>query len=163
MKEIWELVNADGEPSGVLRDRASGEPYPEDLYFKVVEVWVRVKDRILLTQRHPKKWAGLKWEASGGGVTLGERDVESAVRELYEETGISARECELFYLGRSVHHPAMVESFLLTLDDLPKLSLQPSEVVGARLITRAELIVMKDELTLDTYKRFRKYEQYLFG
>lgn len=163
MKEIWELVYESGEPSGIYYDRHSGEPIPEGLFFKVVEVFVRAGDRLLLTQRHPDKWQGLKWEASGGGVIAGERDSESAVRELCEETGISASEEELIYLGRYIHPPAMVESFLLCLDGEPELSLQPTEVVGAKYVTKEALSGIGDQLTKDTEIRIERYLDRIFG
>ena len=162
MKEIWELVLEDGKPSGRLYDRASGAPIPSWLYFKVVEVFVRVGEKMLITRRHPDKWQGLKWEASGGGVLYGESDRASAVRELFEETGILADQNSLLYLGRSIHGSAMVESFLLVLDELPELKLQPSEVVGAMLVTRDELFDPSLELTRDTRRRCEIYKNELF-
>ena len=89
--EIWELVDSDGNLSGVLYERGSKKPIPEGLYFRVVEVWTKIGDKLLITQRHPSKWMGLKWEVSGGGVVFGEEIRDAAVRELFEETGLTAQ------------------------------------------------------------------------
>ena len=157
MKEIWELVYPDGTPSGVLYDRESGDPIPEGLCFKVCEVFVRVGAKLLLTQRHENKWQGLKWEASGGGVLMGESDADAAVRELFEETGIATSVERLKYLGRTRHGVAMIESFLLLLDTQPDLTLDPAEVVGAKYVHADGIESISDELTLGTLERLRIY------
>ena len=88
MKEIWELVDESGERCGALYDREVGGKIPRGQYFKVVEVFVRVGERVLVTRRHRDKWCGLMWEAPGGGVIGKETDRAAASRELLEETGI---------------------------------------------------------------------------
>ena len=163
MKEIWELVYPDGTPSGVLYDRESGDPIPTGLCFKVCEVFVRAGDRLLLTQRHPDKWQGLKWEASGGGVLMGESDVNAAARELREETGIAVSSDRLKYLGRTLHGVAMVESFLLLLTSDPLLTLDPAEVVGAKYVLPSEIDGIARELTGGTLERLRLYFSEIFA
>lgn len=162
MKEFWELVTADGNSSGILYDRNCGEPIPDGMFFKVSEVFVKVGNRLLITQRHPDKWAGLMWEASGGGVLAGETTRQSAARELFEETGISTSPDRLIYLGRTTHKAAMVESFLLVLKEKPTLALQPTEVVDAKFVTRRQLIAMEAELTPDTVKRCKLFSRKIF-
>lgn len=157
--EIWELVYPDGSLSGVKYDRESGDPIPSGLCFKVCEVYVTVGEDLLLGQRHPDKWSGLLWEASGGGVLMGESDRGAAARELFEELGIKAEENELVYLGRSMHGVAMVESFLLPLESEPRLTLQPSEVVGSRYVKFSDIEKIKDDLTPGTYERFNLYRE----
>ena len=154
--EIWELVNEAGEGSGVLYERASGAEFPGGLYFRVVEVWVVAGDRLLVTQRHPDKWCGLMWEVSGGGVLLGERVEESAVRELREETGIEVCENELISLGRTLHGAAMVYSYAVRLTEPPNVTPQPTEVVDYRFVTLSEARDMEG-LTPGTRDRFEKF------
>lgn len=45
---------------------------------------------VLIGQRHPGKWHGLKWEFPGGKVEPGETPAIALGRELEEELGISA-------------------------------------------------------------------------
>ena len=113
--EIWELVDADGNSTGTLYERGSKSEIPEGLFFRVVEVWVRLGNILLVTQRHPSKWMGLKWEVTGGGVVVGETVREAAVRELYEETGIKAGQNDISELGVRKFGAAMVFSFILRL------------------------------------------------
>ncbi|MBQ8529034.1 MAG: NUDIX hydrolase [Clostridia bacterium] len=156
MAELWELVNELGEGSGVIYNRESGEPFPEGLYFRVVEVWVKVSDKLLITQRHPNKWRGLSWEVPGGGVILGEVPRESAARELFEETGISALPEELSLLGTSFHGAAMIYSYYLELRGQPNLTLQPTEVVDYKYLTLPEATLVS-ELTPGTKIRLETY------
>ena len=160
--EIWELFNSDGTPSGVMWERGRRDEMPVGLYHKVVEVWVSLGDKILLTQRHPDKWGGLLWEASGGAVLVGEDVRQAAVRELAEETGILASAEEICYLGRWKSSRAMIESFVLYLTELPPLTLQESEVVGAKTVTAEELESMLDTLTDGSKTRYGIYKSSLF-
>ena len=154
--EIWELVNERGEPSGVLYDRESGAEFPDGLYFRVVEVWVRVGERLLLTQRHPDKWCGLFWEVPGGGVVLGEEPKDSACRELMEETGIRVLPDEPIPLSVTHHGAAMVYSYFARLDREPELALQPTEVVDYKYLPLDEA-EGAGELTPGTRERLEKF------
>ncbi len=161
MKEIWDLFNADGEPLGITWERGSRDSMPNGAYHKVVEIWVKVEGKILLTRRHPDKWGGLLWESSGGAVLSGESVLHAAVRELCEETGIAVSKSDLLYLGRWHSSKAMVESFAVAFDVLPPLKLQPTEVVDAKLVTPSELEAMRGVLTDGTRIRFEKYKERL--
>ena len=58
---------------------------------------VRHEGRVLLL----KSWYGSnKWTLPGGGVNFREKPIDGAVRELYEETGISVKPSQLKYLDQ---------------------------------------------------------------
>ena len=161
--EIWELVDAEGVPSGVLYERGSKQEIPDGLYFRVVEVWTKIGNRLLITQRHPTKWMGLKWEVTGGGIVKGEAVREAAVRELFEETGIKAGQNEIVELGVMKFGAAMVYSFLLKLDEIPDFCFDENEVVCHRLVKRSEFVEMKNEFNPGTLSRYIKYGNVIFG
>lgn len=160
--EIWELVDADGNSTGTLYERGSKSEIPEGLFFRVVEVWVRLGNRLLVTQRHPSKWMGLKWEVTGGGVVVGEAVREAAVRELFEETGIKAGQNEISELGVRKFGAALVYSFLLKLEDVPRFNFDENEVVDHKIVTRSEFINMKHDFNPGTLSRYIEYGNEIF-
>ena len=161
--EIWELVNADGEPTGVLYERGSKQEIPEGLYFRVVEVWTMIGNKLLVTQRHPSKWMGLKWEVTGGGVVVGESLREAAVRELFEETGVKAEQNEIVELGVRKFGAAMVSSFILRLSSMPEFNFDVNEVVGYRLVSKNEFVNMKHDFNPGTLSRYLEYGNIIFS
>lgn len=162
MEEIWDLVDENGSSANVKWLRKNHDKIPKGLFHPAVEVWVRVGDKLLLSKRHPDKTEGLKYDCPGGAVISGESFSHGAVRELYEEVGISAEESELIYLGSNTHGVCYAICYLLVLRELPKLTLQPTEVVGYRLVTKEEFDGMCDELTAGTYRRFLFFKDKLF-
>lgn len=163
MTEIWDLVDENGKELGIKWARADHDKLPDGVYHPCVEIWVRVGDRLLITQRHPNKSEGLKYDVPGGAVVSGESLLLGAQRELYEEVGIEASENELQRLGTIATGKVYAASYLITLDALPLLSLQPSEVVGYKLVTMEELDSMEERLTRGTYKRYLVYRERIFA
>ncbi len=163
MEEIWDLVDKDGKRTGIKWPRSKHDSIPEGLYHPCVEVWVRVGDRLLIARRHPDKSEGLKYDAPGGAVVSGEDELCAAARELYEEVGIFAEPQSLQRLGVVISKVGYAITYLLCLDSLPSLVLQPSEVVGYRLVSRGELDQMTDELCENCAKRYFIYRDRLFN
>lgn len=162
MTEMWDIVNRDGEPLGLTWERENHKNIPDGMYHPCVEVWVRVGDKLLITQRHPDKSDPLCYDVPGGAVLSGESTLLGAVRELSEEAGISASADSLVLLGRLPQGNVYSVSYMLTLESLPKIVLQPSEVVGYKLVTRTELEDMMGELTRGTRRRYEEYREKIF-
>ena len=162
MTEIWDLVDENGIDLGVRWPRSDHNKMPEGCYHPCVEVWVKAGDRLLVTQRHPNKSDGLKYDLPGGAVLSGEGVLPGALRELYEEVGIYASSENLTLLGKQSFGKVFAVSYLLSLDDLPPLTLQQSEVVGYRLVTKDEFERMVDTLTKGTYRRYLLYKDKIF-
>lgn len=162
MNEIWDLVDRDGIKNGVKWLRENHESIPDGLYHPCVEVWVKVGDKLLLTRRHPDKSDGLKLDAPGGAVLSGESMAEGAVRELYEEVGIKASVEDLRLLGSYLGKKAYVLSYLLELDCLAEIHLQPSEVVGYLLVTSSELEELADQLCEGCKNRYFMFKDQIF-
>ena len=92
----------------------------------------------------------------------GESFVEGAVRELYEEVGILARAEDLHKLGSVVGRRAYAVSYLLELDSLPEITVQPTEVVEYKLVDMAELEAMAHQLCEGCHKRYNIYKNEIF-
>ena len=162
MTEIWDIVDENGKSLGMTWERSRHREIPEGLYHPCVEVWVRVGDRLLITQRHPDKSEGLKYDIPGGAVVSGEGVLIGAVRELAEEVGIEVLESDLLCLGSMTNGSVLATSYLLKLESLPMLTLQPTEVVGYKFVTRDELFEMTDSITKGTLRRLLMYADRVF-
>lgn len=86
--EIWDLYNAQREPTGATHIR--GEAIPRGFYHLVVHVWLRnSRGEYLISQRSADRASfPLMWECTGGSVLKGEDSLSGAVREVWEELGI---------------------------------------------------------------------------
>lgn len=96
--ERWDAYDRDGNLLGY--DLVRGEEAPTDAWHKTVGIYPVTEDgRMLVTRRHPEKPFGLQWEVTGGAVCKGEDEVQGAVRELLEETGLVIRAEQLIRIG----------------------------------------------------------------
>ena len=97
--ELWDAYTADFKKiDGMTLVRGEEESIPEGVYHLVCHVLVQHTDgTYLLMQRDARKAYPLMWEATAGGSALrGETAIESAFRELREETGIETDKIQKF-------------------------------------------------------------------
>ncbi len=134
--ELWDGYRRDGTLAGI--DLVRGEIVPEGLYHLVCEIIVEHQDgSILAMKRDPRKpnHPGA-WETTAGGSALkGEDALSCAKRELYEETGIAAKQLAL--LGREVSDLAHSIFYMYRAEltgEKPEVTLQPGETVDYRWI-----------------------------
>ena len=163
MTEIWDIVNENGDPIGITWERRNHKSIPEGMYHPCVEVWVRIGEKLLVTQRHPEKSEGLKYDVPGGAVVAGEDVLSGAVRELYEEAGVAVDAADMLEIGRGVNGNVYAASYLVALSSVPKITLQPTEVVGYKLVSQSELEDMLDALTRGTCRRYLAYKDKIFA
>ena len=145
--ELWDAYNSKFEKiEGLTLIREEEDKIPEGVYHLVNHILVKHTDgTYLLMKRDPTKPAYPNmWEATAGGSALqGESALESAFRELREETGIIADTLEEldWSLGKSSIHCRY-----LCLTDCAKdsIKLQEGETCDYRWVTAQELLVMKE-------------------
>ncbi len=150
-EELWDVYDKDRNFVG--RTHKRGELIPEGDYHLVVHTWVQNTDgRILLTQRSANKGFPHLWECSGGAVTAGEDSLTAAVREVYEETGLSIQPENGKVIKTMRRINDIVDVWLFRADvDLSKICLQERETCDAKLVTVEELLAMAKEETLVPY------------
>lgn len=142
------MVDEDGEPTGEVVSRARA--HEEGIPHRTAHVWlVRMRDgrpQILLQQRAARKSHPLCFDISSAGhIPAGVGYVDSALRELSEELGVTATAEELIYCGHRRTHfegaffgkPFLdfqyVRVYVLFRDvDEDALTLQASEVASVR-------------------------------
>lgn len=143
--ELIDIYREDGTKTGKTQDRAVPLSPGEYQLGAIIVVVNRMGD-ILLTLRSPqKKVCPNVWESTGGGAVSGETAEQAAVRELMEETGISADKGELTYLYRvravsqADGRGLLNEVFAMHRElDIASLTLQPEEVSGAKWVSYDE-------------------------
>ncbi len=101
--ELWDIYDKDGNLTGRTIPRMTGgKSMPEgDYHLAVTVVILNGKKEMFCTHRSPEKalFPGM-WENTGGSVLAGETSLQGAVRELKEETGLTAAPEELAFLYR---------------------------------------------------------------
>lgn len=136
--ELWDVYDENGNKTG--RTHTRGNPMaPGDYHMGAIVVVTNRKKGILCTLRSgEKKFSPGVWENTGGGVLAGETSLAAAVRELKEETGISAAPGELTYLYKVKVTEAdgtgllnMVYGLCRDMDQ-KEVVLQPGETADAR-------------------------------
>ena len=147
--ELLDIVDENGVPTGAVIDRETAHRLV--IRHRTAHVWLaRMRDgkaELLLQKRSENKDShpGCYDISSAGHIPAGQDDVPSALRELKEELGLTARPDELldcglrqFQLRASFHGRPFCDDqvsrvFLLWRDVEPEaLSLQASEVESAR-------------------------------
>jgi len=165
MSEIWDLYDINKNKTGIQHERGKESLIPEDMYHLVVEIWTKNKEgKILLTQRHPNKKNGLKWECTGGSVLKGEDSIDGAIREMQEETGIRANKYELKYLGETIKTNYILDTYLYQSDiDIKELCLQPEEVVDAKYVEKKDIYIMhkNGEIAGGAWQSYCQFTDYI--
>lgn len=166
--EMWDLVDKYRQPLNKIHNREDEIVVGE--YHAVVDIWtVNNNKEILVTLRDPNKdkYPNL-WENTCGSVLSGESSIEGAKRELFEETGISVKEDDLYFLGTKQEKTAFVDSYIIRKNiGISELTMQEGETVSAKWITLEELdeMIKRGEVALPVSKRldfFRKeFEKFL--
>ena len=126
------------------RTHRRGTPWKKGEYGLVVCVWVYDGNgNVLLTRRAPGKSFAGTWENSGGAAQTGESSLQAIVRELREETGISAqpeefrllcteRDRNIFYDFYCLHRAIPIEDVVL----------QEGETDGAKWVNTEQIYEM---------------------
>ena len=148
--ELWDAYDSEFKIiPGVTLVRGEESGFAEGVYHLVCEIILKHADgTYLIMQRDPRKHYGGMWEATAGGSALqGESPLTGAIRELREETGITAD--RITEVGRVVNpptHGVYAEYFAETSCDKDSVVLQEGETVAYRWIDRETLMAMKGEL-----------------
>ena len=130
------------------------------LCVEIITVW---DGRILTTLRHPQKHNGGFWEVTTGSAIAGEDTRSAAVRELYEETGIRAARESLIPFDHVITPRIFSDTYLLLLNEEPKITLQSTETVAYAWLTPEELLerCREGKVIGHLAERFARYAQML--
>ena len=98
--EYWDIYDRDKKPTGRTMKRNDWCLKDGEYHLTVLGVVARPDHKFLITKRvMTKAWAPGCWEVSGGAAQAGEESREAVLREVKEETGVSASIIK--YIGKS--------------------------------------------------------------
>lgn len=159
--EYRDLYDSERKPLG--RTHLRGDKFEEGEYYICCEIWIMNSEgKFLTNKRHPDKKAGNQWEFVGGGTLAGETPLQSAVRELEEETGLKVDESELSLLVTYTHKNYFQDIYLLKKDvAIEDIVLQPDEVVETRWSSDGEIkkMIESGECVYSVGQRYGLYRE----
>lgn len=143
--ELFDAVDVNGVKLGF--DIVRGDKHPKGVYHKVVQVFTfNQNGQLLVTLRHPDKIFGLFWEITAGSVLKGETELQGAVRELEEETGITVAQNELHLLHTLTETDALWYVYWVkTTVNEDEIRYQEGETIDHRWIDALEFLRLLDE------------------
>ena len=159
-EEIFDIVDEKGNPTGKTVSRSIA--HKEGIKHRTAHVWIIDKNtnpmRVLLQKRAINKdsFPGKLDTSSAGHIHAGDTPCESAVRELSEELGITAKATDLNFIGtfdvsyeKEFHNTIFKDNevaFVYTYEDkvdASKLVLQKEEVDCVEWISLPELFAAR--------------------
>ena len=133
--EYFDALDKYGNKKGYVIERGI-MPEDNETYLGIVSIIVINKDnKILTTKRHPNKPAGALWEVTGGGILAGEEPIDSARRELEEETGIIVSTDQFQLIEKTTADYFFCYTYLVVLDYNPKVVLQKTETIDYKWLS----------------------------
>lgn len=163
--ERWDLYDKYRNPlhQSVVR----GKEMPKDTYHVIVQVWIFNREgETLISQRHPDKPFGLRWEPTAGSCLSGETSLEGALREVKEELGITLnpKKGKLFQTIREDDwkYPCFLDIYVFHTDwPIQEVVLQDGETVDAKYVSAEEVIEMIQNETFVQLVQIPYYEDIL--
>lgn len=162
--ELWDVYDRSRRP--LHRTHVRGRHMAKGEYHVVVFAWiVNSSGELLLTRRDPAKESFPNlWAVTGGSAIAGESSRQAIRREVFEETGIVAREEEFEFVTTFMRGNSFSDTYLLH-KDVPRehLVMQEGETCDARWVSRRELreLMAAGEVAQPDIRRFRQLEKLL--
>lgn len=139
--ELWDIYNKDRERTGkiVVRDQYE---FSGDEYHLIVIIWIIDSNNKVLVQRrsYNKDLLPGLIATHGGSAIAGEGSLESAIREVEEEIGITLEENKLKLFSSKFERNRIYDSYVVSKDiHLEHLKIDPEEVDSCYYMTIEEI------------------------
>lgn len=161
--EEWDILTAEGDKTGerVARSRDALAP---GQYHLAVHIWVVDKQRRVLIQQRSDSLHILpgKWAITGGSAVAGEDAHQAAIRELFEEIGVTATADELIHFKTYRGRNDIVNVFILHRTiALSAIKMQDSEVQAVKWASLSELKKMVEDRRFHSYNYLSELYEYI--
>lgn len=131
---------------------------------QVAACYLEVEGKLLLLSQALNKCEPGSWGVPGGKLEKGESPQEAAIRELFEETGISINPAQTHYVGvlyiRKPHVNFIFHMFRMSIDTLPAvhISNEHQGYIWATAQDLETLTLMEGALTSLKYYREKMHD-----
>ena len=155
MSELWDAYTIDRKKNGKICARGEQENLLKDEFHLWVMVWIKnpKTGKYLVSQRSADKDTDpLKWETVAGHSIAGDTSLDAALREVFEEVGITLEREKATVLATKValtydgfRHNWIRDSYYFETTEEPDLQrATTNEVIQTRWLTVAEIRKMYD-------------------
>ena len=155
MSELWDVYTIDRKKNGKICARGEQENLLKDEFHLWVMVWIKNPEtgKYLVSQRSADKDTDpLKWETVAGHSIAGDTSLDAALREVFEEVGITLEREKATVLATKValtydgfRHNWIRDSYYFETTEEPDLQrATTNEVIQTRWLTVAEIRKMYD-------------------
>lgn len=155
MSELWDVYTIDRKKNGKICARGEQENLLKDEFHLWVMVWIKnpKTGKYLVSQRSADKDTDpLKWETVAGHSIAGDTSLDAALREVFEEVGITLEREKATVLATKValtydgfRHNWIRDSYYFETTEEPDLQrATTNEVIQTRWLTVAEIRKMYD-------------------
>ena len=140
--ELWEVLDGEGNPTGEIMEKYDQKVFERGFYHLGADVWIINSDNKILIQKR----SGLKrlepnvWATTAGSVILGEKSLDTIVREAKEELNIDIDKANLKLITKFRTGNVWIDTYVLKCDyDISKMKFQEEEVSDAKWVTWEEI------------------------
>jgi 8-oxo-dGTP diphosphatase len=140
--EYWEVLDEEGKPTGEIMKKYDEKVFERGLYHLGADVWIiNSENKILIQKRsHKKRLEPNVWAMTGGSVILGEKSLDTIVRESKEELNIDIDKTDLKLVTKFKTGNVWIDTYILKCDyDISKMKFQEDEVSDAKWATWKEI------------------------
>lgn len=150
--ELWDIYDKCFVKTGKLQER--GKPLKDGDYHLVVHIYpINSKGQMLIQKRTDTvSWKPGYWANTGGSAITGDDAWVTCQKELWEELGIKATRQNSSLAMTYRRNNSFCSVWLVQTDiSIEELTLQPTEVVEAKWVTREEIKSMVEKGLLVDY------------
>lgn len=136
--------------------KVRGSQLEDNEYNQGIEIWIFNDKKLLLTQRSLEKSHPGMWEVPGGCSQKGETSIDTLIREVKEEIGLSINN-NYELIGTELYKKQFVDMYKSNIEvNIKKVKLQDEEVSDIKFVTKEEFLDMakNNKIVPSVYNRY---------